>query len=101
MTVFKFIEDKDVYQKFYSKNLARRLVNGMSISEDAEASMITKLKATCGFEFTSKLQRMFTDMEVSRDTNDAFKYMLLSLIVGNKCSERTINRISWISIFWY
>lgn len=77
MTVFKFVEDKDVFQKFYSKNLAKRLVNGMSVSDDAEASMISKLKEACGFEFTSKLQRMFTDMGISKDLNDAFKYQRL------------------------
>ena len=27
----------------------------------------------CGFEYTSKLQRMFQDMNVSRDLNDHFK----------------------------
>ena len=27
----------------------------------------------CGFEYTSKLQRMFQDMNVSRDLNDSFK----------------------------
>jgi cullin 1 len=31
----------------------------MSASDDAEASMISKLKQACGFEYTSKLQRMF------------------------------------------
>jgi cullin 1 len=59
MVVFKYIEDKDVYQKFYSKMLAKRLVQHMSASDDAEASMISKLKQACGFEYTSKLQRMF------------------------------------------
>lgn len=83
MTIFKFVEDKDVFQKFYSKNLARRLVNGMSISDDAEASMITKLKEACGFEFTGKLQRMFTDMGISKDLNDQFKYIWPYL--GSKC----------------
>ncbi|KAJ1549304.1 hypothetical protein HK405_005924, partial [Cladochytrium tenue] len=73
MTVFKFIEDKDVFQKFYSKMLAKRLVNGTSASEDSEASMISKLKEACGFEYTSKLQRMFQDMNVSKDLNEAFR----------------------------
>lgn len=59
MIVFKYIEDKDVFQKFYSKMLAKRLVQYMSASDDAEASMISKLKQACGFEYTSKLQRMF------------------------------------------
>ena len=47
MTVFKYVEDKDVFQKFYSKMLAKRLVNGTSASEDAESSMISKLKVGC------------------------------------------------------
>lgn len=73
MTIFKFIEDKDVFQKFYSKNLAKRLVNGNSASDDAEASVISQLKEACGFEYTTKLQRMFTDMSVSKDLNEDFK----------------------------
>ncbi|CAO1622432.1 unnamed protein product [Sympodiomycopsis kandeliae] len=73
MIVFKYIEDKDVFQKFYSKMLAKRLVNFASASDDAEASMISKLKETCGFEYTNKLQRMFTDMGLSKELNDQFK----------------------------
>ncbi|KAJ3195927.1 hypothetical protein HK101_010606 [Irineochytrium annulatum] len=77
MTVFKYVEDKDVFQKFYSKMLAKRLVNGTSASDDAESSMISKLKEACGFEYTSKLQRMFTDMNLSKDLNNAFKETML------------------------
>ena len=73
MVVFKYIEDKDVFQKFYSKMLAKRLVQHMSASDDAEASMISKLKQACGFEYTSKLQRMFQDVGVSKDLNEAFR----------------------------
>jgi len=47
MVVFKYIEDKDVFQKFYSKMLAKRLVQHNSASDDAEASMISKLKVKC------------------------------------------------------
>ena len=46
MIVFKYIEDKDVFQKFYRKILAKRLVQHMSASDDAEASMISKLKVS-------------------------------------------------------
>ena len=73
MVVFKYIEDKDVFQKFYSKMLAKRLVQAMSASDDAEASMISKLKQACGFEYTNKLQRMFQDVGVSKDLNDQFR----------------------------
>jgi cullin 1 len=60
MEIFKFINDKDVFQKFYQKKLSTRLVNGTSASDDSESSMISKLKEICGFEYTSKLQKMFT-----------------------------------------
>lgn len=76
MTVFKYVEDKDVFQKFYSRMLAKRLVNGTSASDDAEGSMISKLKEACGFEYTSKLQRMLTDMSLSKELNDQFKDMV-------------------------
>lgn len=73
MVMFKYLEDKDVFQKFYSKMLAKRLVQHMSASDDAEASMISKLKQACGFEYTSKLQRMFQDIGVSKDLNEQFR----------------------------
>ncbi len=46
MIVFKYIEDKDVFQKFYSKMFAKRLVGELSASDDAESSMISKLKVS-------------------------------------------------------
>ncbi|KAF3176529.1 hypothetical protein TWF106_003486 [Orbilia oligospora] len=73
MTVFKYVEDKDVFQKFYSRMLAKRLVHATSASDDAETSMIGKLKDACGFEYTNKLQRMFQDMQISKDLNDSYK----------------------------
>jgi cullin 1 len=73
MTIFKYIEDKDVFQKFYSKLLAKRLIQQSSASEDAESSMIGKLKDASGYEYTSKLSRMFTDIRLSKDINDEFK----------------------------
>ena len=73
MTIFKYIEDKDVFQKFYSRMLAKRLVYSSSASEDAETSMIGKLKEACGYEYTNKLQRMFQDIQISADLNGTFK----------------------------
>lgn len=60
MVLFKYLEDKDVFQTFYSTKLSKRLIHGVSASDEAEASMISKLKEACGFEYTNKLQRMFT-----------------------------------------
>lgn len=60
MEIFKFIDDKDVFQKFYQKKLSMRLIQGTSASDDSESSMISKLKEICGFDYTSKLSKMFT-----------------------------------------
>ena len=55
------------------KDLAKRLLVGKSASVDAEKSMLSKLKQECGGGFTSKLEGMFKDMELSKDINVAFK----------------------------
>jgi len=73
MTIFRYIEDKDIFQKFYSKMLAKRLIHFASASDEAEGNMISKLKDACGFEYTSKLQRMFGDIAVCKELNDEFK----------------------------
>jgi len=95
MTVFKYIEDKDVFQKFYSKMLAKRLVQGMSASDDAEASMISKLKQACGFEYTSKLQRMFQDVHVSKDLNENFRKHLEKVPLNVDFLIQVLSSGSW------
>ncbi|GFO38017.1 cullin-2-like, partial [Plakobranchus ocellatus] len=65
--IFKYLDDKDVFQRFYSRMLAKRLIYSQSASMDAEEVMITRLKQACGYEFTNKLHRMFTDISVSSD----------------------------------
>ena len=57
MIVFKYIEDKDVFQKFYSRMLAKRLVNQTSASDDAEANMISKLKVRVHVIFADVTER--------------------------------------------
>ena len=93
MILFKYLEDKDVFQTFYTTKLSKRLIHGVSASDEAEASMISKLKEACGFEYTNKLQRMFTgtrirlathtstdtlsDMSLSKDLTDSFKERMI------------------------
>ncbi|XKL62754.1 hypothetical protein PGB90_002587 [Kerria lacca] len=73
MVLFRFIHGKDVFEAFYKKDLAKRLLVGKSASVDAEKSMLSKLKQECGGGFTSKLEGMFKDMELSKDINVSFK----------------------------
>ncbi|KAK4488154.1 hypothetical protein RD792_003896 [Penstemon davidsonii] len=73
LVLFRFIQGKDVFEAFYKKDLAKRLLLGKSASIDAEKSMITKLKTECGSQFTSKLEGMFKDIELSKEINESFR----------------------------
>nr|CAG4644588.1 EOG090X01NX [Leptodora kindtii] len=79
MVLFRFIHGKDVFEAFYKKDLAKRLLVGKSASVDAEKSMLSKMKQECGGGFTSKLEGMFKDMELSKDINIAFKQHISNL----------------------
>ena len=56
-------------------NLQHGLIWGMSaqVSDEAERSLLVKLKTECGYQFTSKLESMFTDIKTSRDTMQDYK----------------------------
>lgn len=72
MMLFRYLQEKDVFEKYYKQHLAKRLLSGKTISDDAERSLIVKLKTECGYQFTSKLEGMFTDMKTSHDTMQGF-----------------------------
>ena len=42
--LFRYLEDKDVFQRHYTRLLARRLIYGQSVSDSGEEAMIGKLK---------------------------------------------------------
>ncbi|KAF3908568.1 Cullin-4A [Orbilia brochopaga] len=73
LDLFRFIHGKDVFEAFYKKDLARRLLLGRSASADAEKAMLSKLKMECGSGFTVNLETMFKDMDISKDNMTAFK----------------------------
>jgi len=71
--VFRFLQDKDVFENFYKQHLSRRLLTGRSVNDEAEKSMISKLKSECGHQYTSKLEGMFQDMKLSEDLMKQYK----------------------------
>ena len=71
--IFKYLDQRDVFIKFYSKYLAKRLIGGTSNSDENEATIISGMKESCGFEFTNKLQRMFNDMSLCEELNQSFQ----------------------------
>ena len=82
ITLFRFITEKDAFERYYKGHLARRLLSGRSVSDDAERGMLAKLKVECGFQFTKKMEGMFQDIKVSADTTSAYKKYIQSTGVG-------------------
>ena len=70
--LFAFLSEKDVFAEVYRNNLAKRLLNQRSASEDAERSMIARLKLRCGAQFTSKIEGMLTDLMLGKDLAKRF-----------------------------
>lgn len=92
---------KDVFEAFYKKDLAKRLLVGKSASFDAEKAMLLKLKQgqhdvqlvcsyetvcpalECGSSFTCKLEGMFKDMELSHDIMGSYKQVRVCVCLSH------------------
>ncbi|CAB1326701.1 unnamed protein product [Coregonus sp. 'balchen'] len=48
MVLFRFMQEKDVFERYYKQHLARRLLTNKSVSDDSEKNMISKLKVSLG-----------------------------------------------------
>ena len=44
MVLFRYLQEKDVFERYYKQHLARRLLLNKSGSDDSEKNMISKLK---------------------------------------------------------
>lgn len=73
LDLFRFVHGKAVFEAFYKKDLARRLLMGRSASADAERSMLARLKTECGAGFTQNLEQMFKDVELAREEMLSYK----------------------------
>lgn len=94
--VFRFLTDKDIFERYYKGHLAKRLLLGRSVSDDAERGMLAKLKVECGYQFTQKLEGMFHDMKISSDTMQAYQKHL----ENTTAPEVEISVIVMTSTFW-
>ncbi|KAG9246588.1 Cullin [Calycina marina] len=64
-TLVRYIQDKDMFERYYKKHLARRLLHSKSESTDVEKQMIARMKQEMGSAFTNKLEGMFKDISMS------------------------------------
>lgn len=70
--LFSYLTEKDMFAEIYRNQLAKRLLNQRSASDDAEKVMIAKLKMQCGTHFTSKMEGMLNDLAVGSEQRNEF-----------------------------
>jgi cullin-4 len=81
LTLFRHLNSKDMFETFYRKQLAKRLLLSTSASDELERSMIVKLKSECGSNFTSKLEGMLKDIDLSRDLKEHVRPASIGLLL--------------------
>ncbi|KAH6691523.1 cullin-3 [Plectosphaerella plurivora] len=90
--LIRYLQDKDMFEMYYQKHLAKRLLHSKSESHDAEKSMISRMKQELGNQFTSKFEGMFKDMQISADLSTEYRDHIRDAMDDNeKASELTIN----------
>lgn len=82
--LFSYLTDKDLFAEIYRNQLAKRLLNQRSTSDDAEKLMIAKLKMQCGTQFTSKMEGMLADLAVGSEQRSEFEQRMRNVNVDTK-----------------
>eukprot|EP01022_Parablepharisma_sp_SALTPOND_P024415 TRINITY_DN539_c0_g1_i2.p1 TRINITY_DN539_c0_g1~~TRINITY_DN539_c0_g1_i2.p1 ORF type:complete len:764 (-),score=94.43 TRINITY_DN539_c0_g1_i2:3890-6181(-) len=95
MTLFKYIQYKDTFAQYYVRLLANRLLFRTTANDDAERSIITKLKAECGAQYTQKMETMMKDIAASREECDKFMDSVEGGHLRSKFDVRVLTQGIW------
>ena len=84
--MLRYIQDKDLFERYYKKHLSRRLLMKRSASMDAERQMMVKMKLEIGNSLTTRIEPMFKDMDISSDLTSGYKKYVADL--GDRDTKR-------------
>ncbi|SPN96833.1 related to cullulin 3 [Cephalotrichum gorgonifer] len=73
IALIRYILDKDMFERYYQRHLARRLLNSKSESHDVEKQLIVLMKQEFGNQFAFKFEGMFKDMDTSADITTSYR----------------------------
>lgn len=73
IALYRHLNEKDMFEKYYKNHLAKRLLTGKSVSEDTERNMLGKLKVESGSAFTRDSEGMLKDIKMSNEMGKHFK----------------------------
>ena len=97
LTLFRFLQEKDMFEEYFRRHQMDRLLNQNSL-EGSERMMISKLKAECGGQFTTNLEDMFRDIDLSATLNKEFHNQLCNTsenLMGMCINVKVLKHSSW------
>lgn len=100
LLVLKYVQNKDVFMRYHSAHLTRRLILDISADSEKEENMVDWLREVgMPADYVSKLARMFQDIKVSEDLNQQFKerYRLTKGNAADIISIKILNTGAWSS----
>jgi len=72
IVLLRYLSDRDMFERYYQKHLARRLLHNKSEIE-TEKDMVGRMKSEMGNHFTTKFEGMFKDMDLSKDMTEKYR----------------------------
>lgn len=73
VALFRYLNEKDAFEKYYNQHLSKRLISQRSVSDDAERNMLAKFKVEAGAEFAKSAEGMMRDVKTSEDTVEEYR----------------------------
>eukprot|EP00180_Rhodochaete_pulchella_P003161 Plantae.Rhodophyta-Rhodochaete_pulchella.ctg5203.p1 GENE.Plantae.Rhodophyta-Rhodochaete_pulchella.ctg5203~~Plantae.Rhodophyta-Rhodochaete_pulchella.ctg5203.p1 ORF type:complete len:537 (+),score=112.20 Plantae.Rhodophyta-Rhodochaete_pulchella.ctg5203:3-1613(+) len=98
MYLFHYLQEKDIFERYYKQHLSKRLLQTRIVSDDAEKWILSKLKSDRGYLYTSKLERMFNDIRTSADLKIDFLGSLThpdEVLGGIDFSVHVLTTVAW------
>ncbi|KAI0600014.1 putative cullulin 3 [Biscogniauxia sp. FL1348] len=111
ITLLRYLNEKDKFEQYYQKHLARRLLHGKSESQEVEQEMISRMKRELGNNFTQKFEGMFRDINTSKETTEDYRNHVrglgalehnqidlnISVLAGNNWPKEVMGRFSGLA----
>lgn len=86
VALFRFLNEKDAFEKYYNQHLSKRLISQRSVSDDAERNMLAKFKVEAGAEFAKSAEGMMRDVKTSEDTVAEYRRHQQTAVLVRLCS---------------
>ena len=93
--LFCCLNGRDEFIEVYARLLSERLLNKLSISDEAEESLIKLLQVECGLSAVSKIKTMFSDVSKSSSLLKEFRTDKGNAVEGIEFHPQILSAGQW------